>query len=333
MDDTLYKILHSVAQAFGTPMAADSMSIAQATVKNAASYEAQVQQDERAVNEGKAFLQHNISGAQTSDELLAAGEPGLRFFELFIPVYNDWTFSQLDFQTNILKPYRKLRRMSFSAFREDGRNLQTAADRLSGVHGDLHRQFRGLIEHWHGDAAKAAGAHVEKFLQKAKSVPQAIARVGEWSAGNAGVMEGIIRSAASMAAGLYSPVCGGHAPFAVNDMIKTLRGKSDSPMLNVISMAMDVGGGAAKSASGMGGPAGQAAGVGIDLSLGLLTYLKKCLNEEFKPAFEGKYKKFQDEIIAGTTKNLETVWSEFDALAGKVSTDPFGDLTLIVPRP
>ncbi|MGW0517017.1 WXG100 family type VII secretion target [Crossiella sp. NPDC003009] len=331
MDDQLYKVLHGIAQAV-FPLAADSLSMSQSVLKNADRYAAQEAAELQAVNRGKAALQHNVGGANSSDELLLAGEPGLKFFQTFIPLYNEWTFANLDFEQDFNKPYRKLFGIDFAALRADGRNFQGAAEKLTGLHGELHKPFRGLVEHWRGDAAKAAGMHVEKFLQKAKPLPVDIDRIGRWTANNAEIMEGVIRAAATMTAGLYSADCGGHMPYAVDDMIKILRGKSSYPALNALSKVLDIGGGGAKSFAGLGGPAGQAGAAGLDLSAGVLAYLKKCLNEEFVKAFEDKKKVFEEKIIGNTNKRLETLWSEFDMLAKDVVKDPFGDLTIIVPQ-
>ncbi|MCK2237428.1 MULTISPECIES: WXG100 family type VII secretion target [unclassified Crossiella] len=293
----------------------------------------QVAQDTKDLAAGRDLLARPEGSFATSDEILVAGEPGLRFFQRYLPLYNEWTYEQYSFENDILQRYNKFRGMNFAAFRADADHLTKAGTALADSHGRMKQSFTGLITHWSGDASRAAGEHVDKFVRASDFVTMRTVEFGRAIGKNTGLLEKAVRHVAGMTAGLYSVDCGGHSPGTVEKMIKVVRGKSDSPLLNFLATGLDVTGGGLKSAAGAIPNAGTAAGSAIDLGLGLITHFRKCLTDQFQPAFKNKYERFVKEICTASEDNLNKMWTDFAEVAKEVPRDAFAGVPLIVPRP
>ncbi|MGO1053705.1 WXG100 family type VII secretion target [Crossiella sp. CA198] len=290
-------------------------------------------QDAKDLAAGRDLLARSEGSFATSDEILVAGEAGLRFFQRYLPHYNEWTYEKISFEHDILQRYHKFRGMNFAAFRDDAEHFAKAGASLGEGHGRMKQSFTGLITHWSGDASRAAGEHVDKFLRASEQVTARATDFGRVLAKNAAHMEKVVRQVAGMTADLYSVDCGGHSPGTVEKMIKVVRGKSDSPFLNFLATGLDVTGGGLKSASGMLPEAGAAASSMIDLGMGLISHFRKCLTEQFQPAFKNKYERFVKEICTASEDNLNKMWAGFAEAAKEVPRDAFAGVPLIVPRP
>ncbi|MBA8826976.1 hypothetical protein FHX42_004360 [Saccharopolyspora lacisalsi] len=126
---------------------------------------------DRAVKDGHAVLQdgrnsaaegtHGGAGAATSDEILDAGKPGLRFFENFVPVYhkieNDVNdSSKVPKLQQIRDRYHEQRGTHFDKFATQMEDLKAAEDALRRAHQDMATRLGKVWEGWTGAASEAS---------------------------------------------------------------------------------------------------------------------------------------------------------------------------------
>lgn len=138
------------------------------TARSVSDYAPHGRAAKQAVEGAKGELAQMASaGAGRSDDLLNIGLPGLRFFDEYLPLYNDWKGTGLDLERDIYGKYRKLYGIDFGAFRHDVGTLQGAYGAMQDTYAEVDTEFRGLVATWSGDAAVAATGHISKFLEAA----------------------------------------------------------------------------------------------------------------------------------------------------------------------
>ncbi|MGH4019235.1 MAG: WXG100 family type VII secretion target, partial [Pseudonocardiaceae bacterium] len=180
--------------------------------------------DGQQVQAGRDILGRDLDSFTTSDELLRAGEPGLRFFEIFTPLYSRYTHSIVDYRSEIAKPYRNLRGIDLAAFRHDAARFAGASAGLEESRHVLASGFRDLGSHWRGDAAEQAGNHVDRFLEQAGGVERFVGAFGRTAGRLGAAIAEQVRSRARVALELYSPECGGLPYPTVEDLVDIATG-------------------------------------------------------------------------------------------------------------
>ncbi|MDQ3887362.1 MAG: hypothetical protein M3308_10250 [Actinomycetota bacterium] len=178
------------------------------------------ERDARDLARAQALLDEPTGSASRSDELLAAGAAGLRFFDMFGPLYTRYTAAPFDAQRDIYVPYHRLAGMDFAALRRDFEVFQACGQSLSESTAVLRNSFEGLVSHWRGAAASNATGHVTGVLDIAGLLSEDISTVGRSCGRLADALEEAVRSYASAALSLYSPTCAMGSPALVERLIE-----------------------------------------------------------------------------------------------------------------
>lgn len=126
---------------------------------------------EQAASDAKAVLEdsrgngrdgaHAGAGVKNADELLDAGEPGLRFFENFVPLYHTIKHDYGD-QSKVPKlaalkeKFNQQRGMNFEKFAACAEDLDNAEKQMQDSHGSMSGKLDGLWGSWTGSASESA---------------------------------------------------------------------------------------------------------------------------------------------------------------------------------
>lgn len=100
------------------------------------------------------------TGVSTSDELLERGSVGLRYFEVFLPLYaRVGSLGEMS-HSAACRRYDEQRELSFAQLRQDAQILARAAKDLASEQRILERQIQSVAVAWTGAAADAAGGYL-----------------------------------------------------------------------------------------------------------------------------------------------------------------------------
>ena len=242
------------------------------------------------------LLDEPTGSASRSDELLAAGAAGLRFFDVFGPLYSRYTAAPFDVEREIHGPYRRLAGMDFAALRRDSGAFQSCGQSLADSTGVLRNSFVGLAGHWRGQAASNATDHVVGVLDIAGLLDEDISAVGRACGHLADALEEVVRSYASAALSLYSPTCAMGSPALVESLIELI-GYQAEPATAAQRIA------------------------------------RQILDEDFVPTFEERLRVFREEVVARYEDDIRTTWSEFHAATSvdQVPENPFAGVSPVLP--
>jgi len=237
------------------------------------------------------LLDEPPGSVSTSDECLAAGAVGLRFFDMFGPLYARYTAAPFDVEREIHGPYRRLAGMDFAALRRDSEAFQACGQSLAESTGVLRNSFVGLASHWRGQAASNATDHVLGVLDVAGLLDEDTSAVGRACCHLADALEGVVRSYASAALSLHSPTCATGSPALVESLIELTQDQAE-PATDAQRLA------------------------------------RQLLDEDFVPTFEERLRAFRDEVVARHEDDLHTIWAEFQEATSveKVPENPFADV-------
>jgi uncharacterized protein YukE len=266
------------------------------------------------------------AGASKSDELLRLGLPGLRFFDEYLPLYNDWKGAGLDLERDIYGKYRRLYGIDLAAFRRDIGNLQGAYGAMQDTYAEVDTEFRGLVTTWSGDAAVAATDHISKFLEAGHTFQEGVNMFGRNVEHHVSAMENVVRLRAQSALELFSVDCGGQIPPSIQQYIKMARHESGVALYDAVGAVVNEFGDLVKAAASFIPYYGDQTGTAVDLLNESANLAKKLLDNEFVPAFESKVNKFNDIVCAKVEDDLRSLWEEFIAAAECVPDNPFGDV-------
>lgn len=281
----------------------------------------------QAVEGAKGELAQMASaGASKSDELLEIGIPGLRFFDEYLPLYNDWKGAGLDLGRDIYGKYRKLYGIDFAAFRYDLGALQGAYSTMQDTYIEVDTEFRGLVTTWSGEAAVAATDHLSKFLEAGHGFQEGANMFGRNVEHHVTAMETVVRLCAQSALELFSVDCGGQIPPSIQQYIKMARYQSGVTLYDSVGAVVNEFGDLVKAATSFIPGYGDQAGAGVDILKESANLAKKLLDNEFVPAFESKLNKFNEVVCAKTEEDLRSLWDEFIAAAECVPGNPFADV-------
>jgi WXG100 family type VII secretion target len=115
----------------------------------------------------------------TSDEVLDRFKDFQSGFETYIPLYNEYTGASLDFQTNIVQPYDKLRGIDFTRLGEVAQGCADVADQFNERLDQLNTDVGTHTANWRGDAANAFLAHIQRFGTASQAIDTDLGRVSE----------------------------------------------------------------------------------------------------------------------------------------------------------
>ncbi len=231
------------------------------------------------------LLDEPTGSASRSDELLAAGAAGLRFFDVFAPLYSRYTAAPFDVEREIYGPYRRLAGMDFAALRRDSVAFQACGQSLAESTGVLRNSFRGLVGHWRGHAASNATDHVVGVLDIAALLDEDISAVGRACGHLADALEGVVRCYASAALSLHSPTCAMGSPALVESLIEFAGSQATAEQRTA----------------------------------------RQILDEDFVPTFEERLRVFREEVVARHEDDIRAIWSEFQEATSveRVPENPF----------
>ncbi|MBA3574545.1 MAG: hypothetical protein H0W37_06180, partial [Pseudonocardiales bacterium] len=240
------------------------------------------------------LLDEPTGSASTSDELLAAGAAGLRFFDVFAPLYSRCTAAPFDVEREIYGPYRRLAGMDFAALRRDSGAFQACGQSLAESTGVLRNSFVGLAGHWRGQAASNATDHVVGVLDIAGLLDEDISAVGRACGHLADALEEVVRCYASAALSLHSPTCAVGSPALVESLIECAGSQATAAQ----------------------------------------RIARQILDEDFVPAFEERLRVFREEVVARHEDDIRTMWSEFQEATSvqKLPENPFAGVGLVLPE-
>jgi uncharacterized protein YukE len=286
-------------------------------------------QDAQAIESSKSELaQMSNTGVNKSDELLDRGLQGLRFFDNYLPLYNNWKGAGLDLDKDIYREYRKLYGIDFAAIRRDATSLRSAGDTLHDANAEVESEFRALMSSWSGRASVAAVNHVFKFLELSKDLKEGVDSIQRSTARHVDALESVIRTCSQSTLELYSADCGGQIPPVVEQLIAAARRQSGVALNDLMGTVVDKFGGLLKIGAGI--PViGGAVSPTVDELTKLSNEAKGILDTVFVPAFESKLNKFRQEVCAKTQDDVRGLWSAFNESTGSFRRDPFSDLPLL----
>ena len=239
------------------------------------------------------LLDEPSGSVSNSDELLAAGAVGLRFFDMFGPLYSRYTAAPFDVEREIHGPYRRLAGLDFAALRRDSEAFQACGQSLAESTGVLRNSFVGLASHWRGQAASNATDHVIGVLDVAGLLDEDTSAVGRACGHLADALEGVVRSYASATLSLHSPTCATGSPALVESLIELTQDQAE-PATDAQRLA------------------------------------RQILDEDFVPTFEERLRTFRDEVVARHEDDIRTMWAEFQEATSveKVPENPFVDVSV-----
>lgn len=180
-------------------------------------------EDASDVAAARAVLEEPGGTASRSDELLADGEVGLRFFDAFGPLYAEYTAQPFDVERDVRAPYRRLAGIDFASLRGDAEAFQAAGLDLSDQVAALRASFAGLASHWRGDAASEAAGHVIGVLDVGGGLADDTAALGRACGHLADALEETIRSCARATLGLHATTCATGSPVFVETLVDATR--------------------------------------------------------------------------------------------------------------
>jgi hypothetical protein len=294
--------------------------------------------EERELGSTQKVLNEN-GDFSTSDELLDAGAPGLRFFEKFIPLYSQAAplcghhGRAPDLKGEIYKNYDEVRGIDLRMFREDAHKINDATGKLDTHQNELGRSFSSLAS-WEGDAANAGNAYNGKFLGAAGGFIQDVKGAPGTITAGATAIQKHVKEFAQHVHDLYSEQCGGMSAEQVQDNIRKAQGNinaGDFSLGDYFTGIPDMLKGGLKGII-LGGPIGGIVGE----FMGLADHAKKVrehLIDEAKQklgmfcqAFDGKKQQFD-----GLCRNVQTgIKSDYDtmfqALETSIKDKPFGQI-------
>jgi len=180
-------------------------------------------EDTSNVAAARAVLVEPGGTASGSDELLANGEVGLRFFDAFGPLYAEYTAQPFDVERDVHAPYRLLAGIDFASLRGDAEAFQAIGLDLADQVGVLRASFTGLASHWRGDAASEAAEHVNEVLDVGGGLAEDTAALGRACGHLADALEEVIRSCARATLELHATTCATGSPAFVETLVDASR--------------------------------------------------------------------------------------------------------------
>ncbi|ANZ37637.1 hypothetical protein BBK82_17840 [Lentzea guizhouensis] len=274
----------------------------------------------------------------SSNTLLDAGAPGLRFFEKFIPVYQKAApacghqGAAPNLQNDIYRNYDWVRDIEFAKFREDANKFQTVTAKLQEHDNALGSAWNGLGS-WEGKAAEAARGYHDKFAGTAKTFIQQTGQAqGAITAGVTN-MQKHVKEFAQQIHDQYSEKCGGMTVEEAEQAIRHANGDifpNDGGILDWLSSVPGPIFGAISGAVFGGGLPGALIGLGWgswvkNTREGIINDAKeklKALCQEFdakKKAFDG----YCQAVQTGVQTDYDTM---FTALGTAIPENPFGKI-------
>ncbi|MFD1152069.1 hypothetical protein, partial [Saccharothrix hoggarensis] len=276
---------------------------------------------------------------RTSDELLDAGAPGLRFFEKFIPIYQQaaplagHNGQAPDLSTYVYRNYDEVREIDFGKFREDADKINKAVASLDNHQNGLGTAWNGLAS-WEGQAAQAANQYNSKFLNTAGTFIQDTKNAPGTIVTAVGTMQQQVKEYAQHVHDMYSEQCGGLSVDEANKQIRMARGdinESDFSLGDWFSGIPDMLVGGAIGIV-LGGPVG---GV-IGQFMGWADHAKEVrqrLMDEAKQKLRGLCQEFDTKkqafdgycqaVQTGVQSSYDTMFSQ---LEGQIKDQPFGQV-------
>jgi hypothetical protein len=170
------------------------------------------------------------SGLATADEILDSGTLGIRFFDLFLPLYDrcegvPYFGSALRMSVADLKArYNAERGLRLASFRTDGEHVTSARGRLDGVNDVLDDAGLQLASIWEGPAAREALGYYRRFSLLADQLRRQVGTAGEAVLTAMATVESVIFDKVRSVLSLYRETSGGFDAAAVETIIEVALG-------------------------------------------------------------------------------------------------------------
>ncbi|GAA3841796.1 hypothetical protein GCM10022243_05260 [Saccharothrix violaceirubra] len=273
----------------------------------------------------------------TSDVLLDAGAPGLRFFEKFIPIYaeaapvigHNGQAPQLT--EYIYRNYDEVSEIDFAKFREDAEKINKAAADLDNHENGLGTAWNALGA-WEGDAANAANGYNGKFLNTAGTFIQNTKGAPGTITTAVGTMQQQVKEFAQHVHDMYSEQCGGLTVDQAKEAIRQAKGDVFENDGGILDWLAGVPGWLTGTVIGAicGGPLGILVGMGWS---DWITDVRDRIIEDAKnklrglcQEFDGKKQAFDGYCQAVQTGVQGTYDTMFGQLDGQLTDKPFGQV-------
>lgn len=220
----------------------------------------------------------DVTDLVRSEDILARGEPGLRFFTLFAPPYSRYTGRAVDLDADVAGPYRSAASIDLAGLHDDAARFRTAAAELGAVRDGLDGSLGRLAEQWTGVAADAAVGHVTGMLVDLGSAADDVASFAALTDDLADAAAEQVRSRADTVLALAGDPeeCGGLHHTVVERLVDVA---TEPPGADELARAVRT--------------------AAIEL-------LDGC----FVPAFEDRLEQFGTEAVTGVDDDLAGLWSD-----------------------
>lgn len=150
--------------------------------------------------DGPGFLErlgHRISTMaafmSTSDEVLDNFKDFQGGFETYIPLYNDYTGASLDFRTNIVEPYDKLRGIDFHRLGEVAGGCAEVADKFNETMETLNTDVGTHTGNWRGTASDAFLAHIQRFGTASQAIDTDLGKIADTTSDSVTAVQQVFR--------------------------------------------------------------------------------------------------------------------------------------------
>jgi hypothetical protein len=176
------------------------------------------------------LVTHGGAGLATADEILDSATLGIRFFELFLPLYGrceavPYYGSSLRVSVaNLRDQYDAERGLRLAGFRADAERVTSAHARLDEVNDALDDAGFQLASIWDGPAAREALAYYRRFSLVADQLRRQVGTAGEAVRTGMATIESVIFDKARSVLSLYRETSGGFDPTAVETIIEVALG-------------------------------------------------------------------------------------------------------------
>jgi hypothetical protein len=169
-------------------------------------------------------------GLATADEILDNGRLGIRFFDLFLPLYDrceavPYFGSALRMSVADLQArYDAEHGLRLASFRADGKSVASARQRLDDVNDVLDDAGLELASIWDGPAARQALGYYRRFSLIADQLRRQVGTAGEAVLTAMATVESVIFDKVRSVLSLYRETSGGFDPAAVETIIDVALG-------------------------------------------------------------------------------------------------------------
>lgn len=298
--------------------------------------QAQKQIDKRDADNGQQALGESSTGAANSNAILDHGEPGLRYFQYFAPLYRK-CISGSDISVEKARQlYDEQRDMIFAALRADGDTLTKSAAKLSEEITTQRNAWNTIDQLWTGQGADAATSYVGSYLGQARTAQSDVDSFAKLLSPSADALEQAVHDKATFVADLYTDTVGGKSPAQIEEIIYYAQHGHNvfsalpeaARIVHMFGMSAGPSGGNVLSIAIS--PAFAASGAASEL----LEKAKRCatnfVDNVFVPDVEARWRGLVN-VCTATDKSVREIYLPIVAESNSINDHPFAAATATLP--